>query len=127
MDYNIIISFAGTLLGVFITICTMIIKCVKNSKAKTVAEQVLKISQAVLPYIEQAEKFTAYSGEEKKAFVMTRANQFAIENHIEFDYKQVSEKVEELVTLTKQVNTKTTNASETNESDKNTDSSVSWL
>ena len=65
-----------------------------------------------MPFIREAEKFTAYSGAEKKAFVMTKANQFALKNNLAFYEEQVSEKVEELVTLTKQVNIKTREKSE---------------
>ena len=51
-------------------------KFVKSAKAKKVCEQVIEIGNAVIPYIEQAETFAHYSGEEKKAFVMTKANQY---------------------------------------------------
>ena len=57
-----------------------------------------------LPYIQQAESFVHYSGAEKKEYVMTKANQYAIDNGIEFDQDMVSKKIEELVTLTKEVN-----------------------
>ena len=105
-DLEVILSLAGTIIGLLITVLTFIYKSIKNVKARKVAEQVIKIGNTVLPYIREAEKFTAYSGEEKKAYVMTKANQFALDNKMPFNEEQVSEKVEELVALTKQVNIK---------------------
>ena len=54
--------------------------------------------------MEIAEQFTNYSGEEKKEYVMTRVNQFALENKIKFDSEAVNEKIEELIGLSKKVN-----------------------
>lgn len=103
-DLQIILSFTGTVLGLLITIITFIVKFVRSAKAKRGLEQTLKVSNAVLSFIREAEKFTAFSGEEKKAFVMTKACQYAINNKIKFFEEDISEKVEELVALTKQVN-----------------------
>ena len=47
-------------------------------------------------------------GEEKKEYVMTKANRYAIENGIAFDETAVSDKVEELIALSKEVNAKDT-------------------
>lgn len=105
-DLEIILSLAGTVFGLLLTASTFIAKSVKDVRAKKAAEQAVKIGNAVLPFIREAEKFAAYSGAEKKAYVMTKANQFAIESHMPFDEARVSEKVEELVDLTKQVNFK---------------------
>jgi len=103
-EIEIIISLAGTVLGLIITVLTFIVKTVRSSKAKKSAEQAIKIGNAVLPLIREAEKFTAFSGIEKKQYVMTKANQFALVNRIPFIEDLVSKKIEELVTLTKQVN-----------------------
>ena len=105
-NLEIILSLAGTILGLLITVLTFWVKMINNSKAKKIAEEAIRIGNSVLPYIKEAEKFVSYSGEEKKAYVMTKANQFAIENNIPFNEEKVSEKIEELVELTRQVNTK---------------------
>ena len=55
----------------------------------------------------------SYSGEEKKEYVMTKANRYAIENGIAFDEEAVSAKVEELISLTRQVNARGDGKSET--------------
>ena len=87
-----------------VTTVTFISKFVTNAKAKKAMENIVKIGNAVIPYIREAEAFAHYSGEEKKQFVMTKANRFAIDNDLEFDEQAVSDKIEELVALTKQVN-----------------------
>ena len=94
-ELEIILSVAGTAVCLLVTTVTFIMKFVKSTKAKKVCEQVIEIGNAVIPH---------YSGEEKKAFVMTKANQYAIDNGIEFDQQMVSDKIEELVNLTKEVN-----------------------
>lgn len=103
-NIEIIISIASAALGLLITTVTFLSKFVTNAKAKKAMENIVKIGNAVIPYIEEAETFVHYSGEEKKQYVLTKANMFAIENKIKFNEQAVSEKIEELVTLTKQVN-----------------------
>lgn len=99
-----ILSMAGTILGLGITALTFIVKFIRSAKAKRTAERLIKIGNALIPYIEQAEEFTHYSGAEKKEYVLTKANQFAIEKGYEFDVVDVSDKIEELVALTKHIN-----------------------
>lgn len=103
-NLQVILSVAGTALGLFVTTVTFLSQFIKNAKAKKIAESIVKIGNAMIPFIEKAETFVNYSGEEKKQYVMTMANQFAIDNNIKFDAAAVSDKIEELVALTKQVN-----------------------
>ena len=51
-----------------------------------------------------AEAFVNYSGAEKKEYVLTKANRFAIENKIPFNETELSDKIEELIILSKEVN-----------------------
>jgi hypothetical protein len=103
-NLELILSSASAGAGLLATSVTFLVKFIKSAKAKKIAENVIKICAAVVPLIEQAERFSDYSGEEKKEFVMTKANQFAIDNGMPFDKALVSEKVEELVDLSKQIN-----------------------
>lgn len=105
-NIQIILSLVGTMIGLLVTILTIASKFVKNAKIKKALEQTVNITNSIIPYIYEAEKFASYTGEEKKAYVMTKANQFAISNNIEFNEDDISEKIEQLVTLTKQVNIK---------------------
>ena len=101
---EVIISLAGTAVGFLVTAITFLVKFIKNAKAKKIAEQTVKIGNAVLLYIKQAENFLNYSGAEKKEYVLTKANQFAIAQGIAFNAVAVGEKIEELVKLSKEVN-----------------------
>lgn len=103
-NLELILSLAGAGAGLIIAIATVIVKYAGSAKARKVAEQTIEICNAILPYIVQAESYVHYSGEEKKEYVMTKVNQYAIENRIAFDKQAVSAKVEELVELTKEVN-----------------------
>lgn len=103
-NLQIILSVAGTALGLLITTATFLLKFIKSTKAKKILESVIKIGNAVTPCVEKAETFLNYTGAEKKNFVMTEAAKFAIAHKIPFDEKLVSDKIEELVKLTKSVN-----------------------
>lgn len=105
-NFELIVSLAGAALGLFITTATFLAKFVKNAKLKKAAEQTIEICNAILPYIEEAETFVNYSGEEKKAYVMTKVNQYAIENGISFDKELVDNEIEEMVKLSKEVNSR---------------------
>jgi len=101
---EVILSMSGTILGLAATALTFIVKFMKSAKAKRAAEQFVKIGEAIIPYIKQAEGFTHYSGAEKKEYVLTKANRFAIEKGFGFNSAEVSAKIEELVALSKQIN-----------------------
>lgn len=88
-----------------ITTLTFLLKYIGTAKAKKAEEQVKKIGDAVIPYIKEAEAYIHYTGAEKRNYVITKANQYAIENGYNFDEEAVSLKIEELVGLTKKVNT----------------------
>jgi len=100
----IILSTSATTLGLLITTATFLSKAVKNGKAKRAAERILLVTESLMPYIQRAEEFINFSGKEKKEYVLTKANQFAIERKIPFNFEAVSNKIEELVALTKNVN-----------------------
>ncbi len=62
---ELIISLLGALVATVATAATFIAKFVKSVKAKRVAEQTIEICNALLSFVEQAESFVHYSGEEK--------------------------------------------------------------
>jgi hypothetical protein len=59
-----------------------------------------------------AESYYNYLGEEKKAYVLTKLNQYALDNGITFDEEKASQKIEELIALSKNVNYQNTTKSE---------------
>ena len=111
-NLELVISLASACLGLVVAVAAVIAKYASSAKARKAAEQTREICNALLPYIEQAESFVNYSGAEKKEYVMTKANRYAIENGMKFDETAVSDKVEELIALSKEVNAKDTSKAE---------------
>lgn len=105
---KLLLSFAVTVLGLLISTLTFLIKIIGNAKAKKKASELLELCNVLLPYMEKAEKFVNYTGEEKKEYVITQVNRYALENGIKFDYNVVSSKIEEYIELSKEVNAKLT-------------------
>jgi len=120
----IIISTSLTALGLLISTITFISKATKNAKGKKKVEQLIAIGDAVVPYIQKAEEYIHFTGAEKKEYVLTKANQFAIDNKIPFNTENVSNKVEELVALTKAVNCKGLSNSNNNINNINNNSNI---
>lgn len=102
-----ILSVAGTVLSLAAACITFAIKMVKAIKEKKETLNREGLIKALPELIEAAESFNNYSGEEKKEYVLTKVNQYAIESKLSFDLSFVSNKIEELITLSKQVNNKT--------------------
>ena len=103
-NLELIVSLAGTALSLFIACVLFIVKIIRGYITKKKLKNSYVLLEAVAPLMEIAEQFTNYSGEEKKEYVMTRVNQFALENKIKFDSEAVNEKIEELIRLSKKVN-----------------------
>lgn len=105
MDLEIIFSMICTGLGVLITICTFIIKLSRNTKIRKNAENLLLLTNQISVFVKEAEEFVNYSGSEKKNYVLTKMNQFSIDNKIKYNEEYVSSKIEELIDTTNVVNT----------------------
>lgn len=105
-EIELILTLAGTVLGLFIASVLFIVKIIRGSISKKELKNSYVLLEAVAPLMEIAETFTHYSGEEKKEYVMTKVQQFAIENGIKFDSEAVTNKIEELIGLSKNVNGK---------------------
>lgn len=110
-NVNLWLTIISTALGIIITVLGFSIRLIKNEKARKIAEKAKKIADDALKMtnflkngIVEAEKFTHYTGEEKKNYVLTITNQFAIQNNIDFDKEEVGKQIDELVALTRQVN-----------------------
>ena len=101
---KLLLPFLAPIVGFIGTSIIFLKKFIKNKKLNNVLEKAEEVSKQIIPIIIEAEKFVNYTGEEKKNYVMTKLNQFAICNGIMFNEKDTSNKVEELVGLTKKVN-----------------------
>lgn len=99
-----IITIISASLGLIATIIGFLIPLVKNIKAKNKLVAIKKLTSTLQSLIIDAEAFVNFTGTEKKEYVMTKANRFAIENKITYNEADVSEKIEELICLSKEVN-----------------------
>ncbi len=106
---EIILSISSAALGLLITTVTFLSRFIKSAKAKKAAENLVKICNVIITFIEEAEGYLNYNGEEKKQYVMTKTNQYAIDNKIKYNAEIVSNKIDEFVALTQQVNKRTKN------------------
>lgn len=103
-DIKQIITIASACLGLLATVTGFLIPLVKNVKAKNKLTALNKLTTTLQSLIVDAEAFVNFTGAEKKEFVMTKANRYAMDNNIPYDEQAVSDKVEDLVALSKQVN-----------------------
>lgn len=103
-NYELYLSIAAAIISLMFAIIICIIKLVRTIKSKTKLQNDSDLLDAVAPIMQIAESFINYSGAEKKEYVLTRINQLAIENGISFNLKAVSDKIEDLIRLSKQVN-----------------------
>lgn len=105
-NIHLYLSILAPMLTLLCTTVVFLQKFVKNKKLKRVLEKTEQITREIIPCITEAERFVNYSGAEKKEYVMTKINQYALENHIKFNQEEISKRIEELVSLTKEVNVK---------------------
>lgn len=103
---DVVLSLAGTALSLLITSIVFIARLVKAVKDKKKIQNCTFLEEAVAPLMEIAENFSHYSGEEKKQFVLTKVNQFAIENGFKFDAEATAAKIEKFIELSKKINVK---------------------
>lgn len=103
-NFQLLLQILYYSLGILIVVVSFLIPLVKNAKAKKALKTTLDIATAIRPYVIEAEKFVNYTGAEKLNYVMTKANQYAIENGLKFDAEATKKEIEELIELTKQVN-----------------------
>jgi len=99
-----ILKLIATSLPFIIAAATYIAANAKNKKLKRKAENWAKIAKAAQVYVADAEQFVNFAGTEKKEWVITKINQYAIDKGIEFDARQASALIEDIVQLSKKVN-----------------------
>lgn len=99
-----IIAVASAGVGFLATLTGFLIPLVKNVKAKNRLLALKRLSSVLQTLIMDAEQFDDFTGEEKKEYVLTRANRYAIENDIPFDESAVDNEIEKIVSLSKNVN-----------------------
>ncbi len=109
-----IITITSACLGLLATVIGFLIPLVKNVKTKNRLAALKKLTTTLQALIIDAEAFTNFTGAEKKEYVMTKANRYAIENKIAYNEQDVSDKIEELIKISKEVNKRDTSANSCN-------------
>jgi len=103
-NLEIILSLAATALTCLLTTLTLLIRLFAVLKKKRVAEDFIKVEALLLPFIEEAEAFTRFSGAEKKAYVLMRIAEVTFKQRIKLSTDEIGKKIDELVNLTRKVN-----------------------
>ncbi len=101
---RILLSFGAPMLGLLSTCIIIFKKYIKNNKLRKALVKSEEILNHLIPCVTEAENYIHFSGEEKKEYVMTKINQYAIDNNITFDERVISDKIEELINMSKKVN-----------------------
>lgn len=112
-NIEIILSLGGTCLTLLLTTILFLKKTIKNKKVREIVKRVESLTNQIIPYIKEAEGFSNFSGVEKKSYVMTKLQAYALENEIAFNKNEISNKIESLIELTNEVNVKKTVKEET--------------
>ena len=99
-----IITIVSACLGFVATFTGFLIPLVKSVKAKNKLTALNKLSTSLQSFMVDAETHQNFTGEEKKEYVLTKANRYAIDNGLPYDEQAVSANVEDLVALSKEVN-----------------------
>lgn len=101
---NMLLTSVISACGLAISTITFIIKFFTSIRDKKFLSQMLLVSEAIIPLVEEAERFVNFSGIEKKEFVMTRVIELMNSNHWKISKETVSDKIESFVSLSKKVN-----------------------
>ena len=104
-NFELILSFAGVVLSLLFTCLIFIIKLFKSFRDKKKILNNLILEDAVAPIMEIAEEFKHFNGKEKKEYVITKINQLALESGLDFNPESINAKIEELIKLSKSINT----------------------
>ena len=90
----VIIGVAGALL---IGVLTVAIKLVKSDKAKRVLVALLEGVETALSVVPEAERFANFTGEEKKAYVMTKIAEYLASRDLVVPSEQLGALVDNIV------------------------------
>lgn len=99
-----LITIISAVLGLLATVTGFLIPLVKTVRAKNKLTAINKLTAQLQSFIMDAEQLVNYTGAEKKEYVLTKANRFAIDNHLPYNEQEIGDKIEELITVSKTVN-----------------------
>ena len=89
--------------GILVTAISFLIPTVKNAKVKKALQVAVDMGDFVRQGCAEAYKFIHFTDEEKKAYVMTNAERYALENKVAFDKEKVSQQIDDFIVLVKKI------------------------
>lgn len=105
------VSIILFVIAVVFLIIALILKKSKNAKVRDVASKieaaatgVIKIKSIIQNFMQTAEDFVAWSGEDKKNWVITNTKEYCITNQIAYDEELINSTIEALIQFSKKVN-----------------------
>lgn len=102
------VAVVSTVLGILITLISLIAPLIKNVKAKTALQGTAKVLKEIEKYMTEAETFVNYTGAEKKEYVLTKAKEYAKVTEVAITDEELSDAIEGVIYLTKNINKKDT-------------------
>lgn len=102
----LIVKVVGLIISV-ISVIIAFIASIKGGKWKCIAKKLQPLAEqtnVLMGYIAEAEKHADYNGDEKFSQVLIRYALYCMENKLQFNEEQTTERINALVDFTKQVN-----------------------
>lgn len=103
-----IILLLSTVLPLLGTAITFISKFIKSDKGKKTTQDLLTLTSTMEDLMMKAEKFTDYTGEQKKIYVLRCVKNIALSAGREFNEAYAGDLLEKLINFSKGVNTSKT-------------------
>lgn len=76
----------------------------KNGKGENTEKGKHIVFDFLCQVMSEVEKYSHFTGEEKRDYVMTKVNQFCIDNKLKFDAELTAENIEKMINFSKEVN-----------------------
>lgn len=106
-----IASIILTAIVIVLSVITMLLKKSNNKKAQEIASKlehatsgIITVKNVILEFMEQAEQFVNYTGNDKKSWVITKTKEYCIRNGIAYDDELIDSTLESLIEFSKRVN-----------------------
>lgn len=97
-------AYIVPILSVLFTILSVYVKSVKYEKSQKISKAEIELNHILLMLMAEAEKYINYSGEEKRAYVLTRVKEIFLNKKLSMHSDLVEEKIESYIQLSKNVN-----------------------
>lgn len=101
---EILEEYSITLLSIGLSLMIVLFKNVKSKRLRRIANKLIVFSKITQELVIQAEEFIHFKGAEKKEWVKTKINQYAIDHKLPYDEHEIDNMIEEFIHVSKNVN-----------------------